>query len=128
MPFIGYTAAALIGLALGLIGGGGSILTLPVLVYLFGINPLLATSYSLFVVGSTSLVGAIMNFRKGFVNTRTGLLFASASLITVFYTRKYILPHIPNDLFAIGHHIITKSLVTMLLFALLMFIAASTMI
>jgi hypothetical protein len=128
MPFIGFVAAALIGLSLGLIGGGGSILTLPVLVYLFGINPLLATSYSLFVVGTTSLVGAIINSRKGFVNIKTGLLFASASLVTVFYTRKFIIPLIPDDLFEIGNHSITKSLVTMLVFAVLMLLAACNLI
>ena len=64
MEIVGYIASLLIGISLGLIGGGGSILTVPVLVYLFGLQPLVATSYSLFVVGSTSLVGAINNFKK----------------------------------------------------------------
>ena len=55
---IGYISAIIIGFTLGLIGGGGSILTLPVLVYLFGISPVLATAYSLFVVGLSASVGA----------------------------------------------------------------------
>ncbi|MDE3212468.1 MAG: TSUP family transporter, partial [Bacteroidota bacterium] len=74
MEIFGYLASLMIGISLGLIGGGGSILTVPVLVYLFGTNPVLATSYSLFVVGSTSLVGAYNNYRKGLVKVKTALL------------------------------------------------------
>jgi uncharacterized membrane protein YfcA len=62
MEIIGYLASLFIGVSLGLIGGGGSILTVPVLVYLFGVNPILATAYSLFVVGASSLVGAIPKY------------------------------------------------------------------
>ena len=57
MEIAGYIAAILIGISLGLIGGGGSILTVPVLVYLFHIEPVLATTWSLFIVGVTSLTG-----------------------------------------------------------------------
>jgi uncharacterized membrane protein YfcA len=128
MDWIGYTAAALIGISLGLIGGGGSILTLPVMVYLFGINPLVATSYSLFVVGTTSLVGAFLHFRKGLISLRTGLLFGSVSVATVFCTRTFLVPRIPHELFQLGTFIVTQSLVTMLLFALLMLVAAFQMI
>ncbi|MBC7416552.1 MAG: TSUP family transporter, partial [Pedobacter sp.] len=84
---IAYFAAALIGISLGLIGGGGSILTVPVLVYLFGVSPLLSTSYSLFIVGSTSLVGAFSNLKNGLVNVKIALLFGVSSIITVFITR-----------------------------------------
>ena len=128
MDWIGYTAAALIGISLGLIGGGGSILTLPVMVYLFGINPLVATSYSLFVVGTTSLVGAFLHFRKGLISLRTGLLFGSVSVATVFCTRTFLMPRIPHELFQLGTFTVTQSLVTMLLFALLMLVAAFHMI
>jgi uncharacterized membrane protein YfcA len=128
MEVVGYLAAALIGISLGLIGGGGSILTVPVLVYLFGVQPMLATSYSLFVVGSTSLVGAFNNFRKGMVNIKTAFLFGSASIVTVFITRKFIIPAIPHDLFTIGNFTITQSVLTMVLFAILMVIAAVAMI
>jgi len=62
----GYFGALLIGVVLGLIGGGGSILTVPILVYLLAVNPMTATAYSLFVVGTSSLFGAIQNFKKGF--------------------------------------------------------------
>ena len=76
MQIAGYIASLFIGISLGLIGCGGSILTVPVLVYLFSINPVLATSYSLFIVGSTSLVGAINNYRKNLVRVKVALLFA----------------------------------------------------
>ena len=58
MEILGYIGAIIMGLSLGLIGGGGSILTVPILVYLFVIDPVLATAYSLFIVGLTSLVGS----------------------------------------------------------------------
>ena len=75
MHTIGFVAAALIGISLGLIGAGGSILTVPVLVYLFSLSPSLATSYSLFIVGFTSLVGAYKNYKKGLVNFKTAFIF-----------------------------------------------------
>ena len=96
MEIAGYIASLFIGVALGLIGGGGSILTVPVLVYLFGISPALGISYSLFVVGFTSLVGAFNNYRKGLVNFKTVLLFGASSITTVFITRKFLIPQVPN--------------------------------
>lgn len=128
MEIIGYFASLLIGISLGLIGGGGSILTVPVMVYLFGVNPLLATSYSLFVVGSTSLVGAFNNFKKGLVSIKTALLFGSASIATVFITRKFFIPIIPSNIFSIGHFTFTQAMLTMVLFAILMVIASVAMI
>lgn len=128
MHIAGYLAAVLIGVSLGLIGGGGSILTVPVLVYLFGINPLLSTSYSLFVVGSTSLVGAFNNYRKGLVSMKTAFLFGLSSITTVFLTRKFIIPAIPKNIAEIGGFTITESIFTMVLFAILMVIASISMI
>jgi len=110
----GYIAASLIGISLGLIGGGGSILTIPVLVYLFGVQPLLATGYSLFIVGSTSLVGAVKNYHKGNVNVKTAIAFSIISTITVLVTRKFLLHIIPDTLFTIAGCVVTKSLMTML--------------
>lgn len=128
MEIVGYIASLLIGISLGLIGGGGSILTVPVMVYLFGLQPLMATSYSLFVVGSTSLVGAYTNFRKGLVNIKAALLFGASSIVTVFFTRKYIVPVIPKDIMTIGGVTVTEELLTMVLFALLMLLASLSMI
>ena len=125
---MGYVAALFIGISLGLIGGGGSILTVPVLVYLFGISPILATSYSLFVVGSTSLIGAFNNYRKGLVRIQTALLFGVTSVTTVFLTRKFLIPAIPATFGRIGSFDVTEAVVTMILFAILMVTAAVAMI
>lgn len=128
MEILAYIASALIGISLGLIGGGGSILTMPVLVYLFGLSPVLATSYSLFIVGSTSLIGTVDNFIKGLVSVKTALLFGFTSITTVFVTRKFIIPVIPDNLFTIGTFTVTHNILTMVLFALLMIVAATAMI
>lgn len=127
MQIAGYIAALFIGVSLGLIGGGGSILTVPVLVYLFGVSPILATSYSLFVVGSTSLIGSFNSWRAGLVDFKTALLFGVTSIITVFITRKIIIPRIPEDIH-VGNIIMHFSILTMVLFALLMLVASISMI
>jgi len=128
MEIFGYLASALIGISLGLIGGGGSILTVPVMVYLFGVPPLLATSYSLFIVGTTSLIGSINNFRKGQINMKAALFFGAASIITVFITRKFLVPLIPKEIMTIGGFTVTESFLTMMLFGVLMLLASISMI
>jgi uncharacterized membrane protein YfcA len=125
---MGYVAALFIGISLGLIGGGGSILTVPVLVYLFAVSPVLATSYSLFVVGTTSLVGAFSNWRRGMVRVKTALLFGISSISTVFLTRKFLLPVLPAQYGHVGRFVLSASVVTMLLFAILMIAAAVAMV
>ena len=128
MIVLGYMAAVLIGISLGLIGGGGSILTVPVLVYLFGVDATLATSYSLFIVGATSLVGAYKNYTKGFVDIKTALLFGASSITTVLLTRRFVIPLLPNIIWSSGSVTITKSFLTMVLFAALMLMASFSMI
>jgi uncharacterized membrane protein YfcA len=128
MEIIAYLASALIGVSLGLIGGGGSILTVPVMVYLFGVNPLLATSYSLFIVGTTSMVGAFQNLRNKLVNLKIALLFGLSSVTTVFIIRKFFVSLIPSQLFTISNFQVTSNIMTMLLFALLMLAASFSMI
>ena len=125
---IGFAAAILIGVSLGLIGGGGSILTVPVLVYILDIDPVLATAYSLFVVGSTSLVGAGTYIKKGLVNYKTALVFAIPSFMAVFLTRKFLVPALPDPLFTLGEAIITKNIGIMVFFALIMLAASYSMI
>lgn len=128
MDMIGYLASLVIGISLGLIGGGGSILTVPVLVYLFRVNPVTATAYSLFIVGSTSLVGAFPKYRHGLVDLKTALIFGAPSIAAVFATRKYIVPQIPEELFSVGGVLITKEILLMLAFAILMVAASISMI
>lgn len=125
---LGFSASILIGISLGLIGGGGSILTLPVLVYIMGINPVLSTAYSLFVVGTTSLAGAFNFMRKGLVNYKAALVFAVPSFVAVFLTRKYLVPMIPDSLFTLGGFEVTKNTGIMLFFALVMLAASYSMV
>ena len=128
MEIAGYIASVIIGIALGLIGGGGSILTVPVLVYLFGIDPVIATAYSLFIVGTTSLVGAIPKYRQGLVNLKRAVIFGIPSIMAVFITRKFLVPLIPHHIFNAGSFEITKPILIMVLFAILMVAAAYSMI
>ncbi len=128
MQILGYFASVLIGIALGLIGGGGSILTVPVLVYLMGVDAVAATAYSLFIVGATSAVGSIQYFRKGLVNIKTAIVFGIPSIVAVFLTRAFIVPAIPKEIFTIGNFMVTKSILLMLLFAILMIAASYSMI
>lgn len=128
MVILGYLSAVVIGVSLGLIGGGGSILTVPALVYLMHINPVLATAYSLFVVGATSLAGSFSFMKKRLVNYKTAIVFAIPSLLAVYFTRRFIVPAIPEVLFSIGNFILTKDAGIMLFFALIMVAASISMI
>lgn len=128
MEIVGYIASLIIGISLGLIGGGGSILTVPVLVYLFRVQPVIATAYSLFIVGSTSLVGSFPKYKAGEINLKTALIFGIPSIAAVFATRAFIVPAIPAELFTVGSLVVTKSLLMMILFAVLMVFASVSMI
>jgi uncharacterized membrane protein YfcA len=92
------------------------------------VDPVLATAYSLFVVGSTSLVGAGTYMKKGLVNYKTALVFAIPSFIAVFLTRKFLVPALPDPLFTVGEAIITKNIGIMVFFALIMLAASFSMI
>jgi len=128
MVVLGYAAALGVGVSLGLIGGGGSILTVPILVYLFHIDPVQATTYSLFVVGLTSLAGAYSHGKKGNIHYKTALIFGVPSLIAVFIMRKWVMPAMPHHLLNIGSFEITKPVLLMLVFAALMLVASISMI
>lgn len=128
MEVAGYIASLVIGISLGLIGGGGSILTVPVLVYLFRVQPIIATAYSLFIVGSTSLVGSYPKYKLGQINIKTAVIFGIPSIAAVYATRAFIVPAIPENVFTVGNLVVTKSLLMMLLFAVLMVFASVSMI
>ncbi|WP_405377056.1 sulfite exporter TauE/SafE family protein [Nonlabens sp. Asnod3-A02] len=128
IEILGFIGALLIGFVLGLVGGGGSILTVPILVYALTLNPVLATAYSLFVVGTTSLVGAIKNMTKGLVDFKTAIIFAIPAFIAVYLTRAYLIPAIPDELFTVNGFMLTKNLAIMLFFAFVMLLASFSMI
>ncbi len=128
MEILGYISSIIIGISLGLIGGGGSILTVPVLVYLLGVEPMMATAYSLFIVGLSSLVGAFPKYKQGLINLKTAIVFGIPSIAAVFATRKFIVPAIPNEVFQLGDFVVTKAILMMILFAILMVAASVSMI
>ena len=124
----GLIGALVIGVVLGLTGGGGSILTVPILVYLLSINPVTATAYSLFVVGTTALFGTIRNAQKGMIEYRIAIVFAIPAFIAVYLTRKLIIPAIPDTIFTLNEFVFTKDLSIMILFAIIMLLASISMI
>ncbi|MGK2864993.1 MAG: sulfite exporter TauE/SafE family protein [Chitinophagaceae bacterium] len=128
MEILGYFASILIGISLGMLGSGGSILTVPVLVYLMNINPLLATTSSLFIVGSTSLIGGLRAYSIGLVDFRAITEFGIPSIFSIFITRHYILPALPYHLFSIGGIQVSTDMFLMVIFAILMLAASFTMI
>lgn len=128
LEFLGYFGAILVGLILGLIGGGGSILTLPILVYLLGVNAVTATGYSLFIIGITSLVGTLRNAKEKKIDFKIGLLFTIPTLLSLYFTRLVILPSIPIEILSIGDFILMKPMAIMILFAAIMLLASYSMI
>jgi uncharacterized protein len=128
MEIAGFLGALAMGLSLGLIGGGGSILTVPILVYLFSVDTVLATAYSLFIVGLTSLIGSVSHISQGNIHWRTAVVFGIPSVLGVYLTRSYLVPIIPSVLFAVGDFQVTKPIFMLLLFAVIMLLAAYSMI
>lgn len=124
MEIVGYFLALLIGVSLGLMGSGGSILTVPLLVYFFKIDAVLAVAYSLFLVGATSFIGAIRKFYHDALDIKNILYFGLPSLIAVYLTRKFFIPLVPNEIFFTNDFSISKNTLTLILFAFFMLFAA----
>jgi uncharacterized membrane protein YfcA len=124
----GFLGAVLIGIVLGLIGGGGSILSVPIFVYVLNIEPVLSTAYSLFVVGTTSLAGTIKNIQKGMVDLKAGIIFSIPAFIAVYLTRRFLVPSIPDSLFSLLGFEVTKNIGVMIFFSFIMIVAAYFMI
>lgn len=127
MEIIGYLAALIMGFTLGSIGGGGSILTVPILVYLMGVSPVIATGYSLLIVGSVAAFGSYQYFKQGLIDIKSALLFAIPSIIAVYLTRLFIMPAIP-DVILESPYLISKDLMIMVFFASLMVFSALMML
>ncbi|HEX4925557.1 MAG TPA: sulfite exporter TauE/SafE family protein [Bdellovibrionales bacterium] len=128
MELFGYAASFLMGITLGMIGGGGSILTVPILVYLFSVDPVLATAYSLFIVGLTALAGGVTYLKSGDVDLKTGVTFAIPSFIGVYLVRAFVVPSLPDPVFSLGSLAVSKALLIMFVFAVLMVAASFSMI
>ena len=128
LEIFGYLSALLIGFTLGLIGGGGSILAVPVLAYLFTINEKAATAYSLFIVGASALFGAVKQYLKGYVDLKTAIFFGIPAMVGVTLARHYVVPNLPDILFVIQDFEFTRRMGMFGLFALLMIPAAFSML
>lgn len=122
-----YLLALLIGLVLGLVGSGGSIVTMPVLVYTFGMTPVEATTYSLFIVGTAALAGAIQQTVKRNVHFQSTFYFGVSSIFTVLLVRRFVLHALPDVLFTVGHTQVSRDRVLMVFFAALMLVAVRSM-
>ncbi|MBN66168.1 MAG: permease [Rickettsiales bacterium] len=127
MEIIGYIAAILMGATLGSIGGGGSILTVPILVYLMGVTPAVATGYSLLIVGSTAAFGAFRYYRQGLINIKASIAFAIPSIVAVYFTRAFLMPAIPDPVLT-EPFVLGKDISIMVLFAMLMVMSAVMML
>lgn len=128
LEFIGYVSAIIIGVSLGLIGGGGSILAVPSLAYLFFIDEKTATAYSLFIVGISSLLGGFKQHTKGYVDWKTAFIFGAPAILGVSIIRKFVIPILPDTLFVINHFPITRRMAMFGLFAILMITAGISML
>lgn len=128
LEIFGYISALIIGISLGLIGGGGSILAVPVLAYLFLVNEKVATAYSLFIVGFSALIGGIKQHFKGFVDWRTAFVFGVPAIVGVTLVRHYLVPALPDVLFTIDNFEFTRRMGMFGLFAVLMIPAAFSML
>lgn len=125
---LGYLAMLAVGMLLGIIGGGGSILTLPILVYLLGISPTLASGYSLFIVGVTALFGAVSYAQMKLIDYRTGIIFAVPSFVGVYLTRKFVVPSIPDSFSIFAGLSVSRDGLIMSVFAVVMLLAAIAML
>lgn len=128
MELLGYFSALFVGISLGLIGGGGSILAMPILVYIFHFSPQLSTSYSLCIVGISALIGSIKQYKQHNLHLQTTITFGIPSIVSLLLVRKFILPIIPDTIFTIHHFTVTKSIALMTVFAILMIAASVSMI
>lgn len=128
LEILGYLSAMIIGISLGIIGGGGSILTVPALVYLFAVDAVTSTAYSLFIVGATAFVGAVRSYFKHELELKIGIIFAIPSLIAVWLTRAFLIPIFPDSFGSIGVLVITKEIAILVFFALIMILSSFSMI
>ncbi len=128
MEVLGFTLAIVMGFTLGLIGGGGSILTVPILVYVLGVSASHATAYSLFIVGVSSFIASFDYKKRGLIDFKIGALFAVPAFIGVYSVRKFLMPAIPGEITTIGTWLLTKDSLILLVFSIVMLVAAASMI
>ena len=125
--FAAYSASLTVGLSLGLIGAGGSILTVPVFVYILNKDPLSSSVYSMFVVGISTVAGSIQAVVNKLADIKTMLLFGIPSIAGVLIARKIIMPAIPAYINA-GSMQVSKETLFMFCLSIIMFFAGTRML
>lgn len=125
---MGFVLAFFVGIVLGILGGGGSILTVPILVYIMDVTPTLATGYSLFIVGVSALVGTQRFVASKQIDFKIGAIFSVPSFVGVFLSRKWVLPNIPDVVLQWESFELTKDAFLLLFFAVIMLVASLSMI
>jgi uncharacterized protein len=128
LELAGLMAMLLLGVVLGTIGAGGSILTVPILVYLFSMRPVHATGYSLAIVGTTALIGAGEYLRRGQADLPLALVFGTPAIAGVYVTRRFLVPAIPDPVLRLNGFLLGKDEAILLLFVVLMIGAGAAML
>ena len=128
IEFFGFVGAFFIGLIMGVLGGGGSILAVPILAYIFHFDEKIATAYSLCIVGSTGLIGGIKQATKKMVDWKVVYQFGIPAVIGITLVRAFLIPALPSNLFTINDFIVTRRMAMFGLFAFLMVFAAISML
>ena len=128
MELVGFFALIGLGIILSLIGGGGSLLSVPILVYLFSFDIVTASTYSLFIVGASSLFGAVQKFRTDGADLKVAFVFGCSSAIAIFIARRWIVPTIPNEMSIVGDLAMTKRALIMVVFSLVVIASSLTLL
>lgn len=127
LEILGYIAAVVMGAVFGVIGSGASVLTMPILVYLMGFPPVIATAYSLVLVGTSAALGSIHYYRQGFIDASAVLFFGGPSILTAYLTRAWLMPILPNPILNSPIYI-SKNILIMAVFCILLAIAGSMLL
>jgi len=128
MMIFGLISAVFMGMTLGVFGAGGSILTVPILVFLMGVSASEATAYSLFIVGITALFGAYSYYKKDLIRFKMGFVFAIPAFIGVYSVRLLLMPALPEHIADFGDYSLSKDALVLIVFSLIMIMAAYSMI
>lgn len=124
---LGFVAALFMGVSLGLLGGGGGILTVPILVFAYGIPATQATGLSLLIVGATSFFGAIREYLAKKLDVRLTLEMALPAMVGAFSARKWLLPAVPDPII-VAEWSMEKDRVLLGIFGVIMLIVAWRML
>jgi len=128
MIIFGFICAVLMGITLGVFGAGGSILTVPILVFIMSVPAESATAYSLFIVGITALFGAYSYYKKDLICFKIGFIFALPAFIGVYSVRLLLMPALPDVVLQVGDWQLAKDALILIVFSVVMMLAAYAMI